>query len=53
MTDEPTPIGGRARRGQAPIACICPQCGYEAQKTAGVPCRSMTCPKCGIPLMGK
>jgi len=53
MTDEPTPRGGRARRGQAPTACICSQCGYEAQKTAGVPCRSMTCPKCGIPLMGK
>jgi len=29
MTDEPTPRGGRARRGQAPTACVCPQCGYE------------------------
>lgn len=45
--------GGRARRGLPPEACVCPQCGYEVEKTMGVPCRSINCPKCGVPLVGK
>jgi hypothetical protein len=53
MQYEPSPGGGRRRRGAPPIACICPGCGYEAEKVAGIPCRSMKCPKCGSPLVGK
>ncbi len=35
-----------------PRACKCPQCGYETEKTRGVPCRTIKCPKCDIPLYG-
>ena len=47
-------MGGpsQAGAGGAPSKCICPQCGYEAPKKRGVPCRSMKCPKCGTPLVG-
>lgn len=36
-----------------PETCICPKCGYEADKEKGVPCRSMTCPKCETKLVAK
>jgi hypothetical protein len=52
MTDIPYG-GGRQRRGNPPTKCVCPQCGYTAEKTPGVPCRSMKCPKCDVPLMGE
>ena len=52
MTDIPYG-GGRQRRGNPPTKCVCPQCGYTAEKTPGVPCRNMKCPKCDIPLMGE
>jgi len=45
-------MGGPSQAGGAPSKCICPQCGYEAPKKRGVPCRSMKCPKCGTPLVG-
>ncbi len=48
--------GGRGRgRGIGagpPRVCKCHQCGYEAPKTQGVPCRNDKCPKCGTPLCG-
>ncbi|HIH97336.1 MAG TPA: hypothetical protein HA348_07710 [Thermoplasmata archaeon] len=44
---------GLGRRGVAPTKCVCPQCGYETEKTRGVPCRTIRCPKCSIPLVGK
>jgi len=34
-----------------PNVCVCPDCGYEAPKERGVPCRSMTCPKCDAGLV--
>gem|GEM_PF-1356881 len=51
MTDV-TAGGGRQRRGNAPTKCVCPKCGYEVEKTRGVPCMTHKCPKCDIPLMG-
>ena len=27
--------------------CICPSCGYSQQHSAGKPCNSVNCPKCG------
>ena len=33
-------------------SCICPNCGYEAPKIRGFPCRNKKCPKCGVPLCG-
>jgi len=44
---------GRQRRGNPPTTCVCPKCGKEIEKTLGVPCRSMKCPDCDVPLMGK
>jgi len=31
--------------------CICPQCGYSEVHIAGVPCRTVVCPTCQIPLV--
>ena len=39
-------------RGGPPEKCVCPQCGYEAPKRRGVPCRSLICPNCEVPLVG-
>jgi peptide subunit release factor 1 (eRF1) len=41
--------GGRIRSGP-PRVCKCPNCGYEAEKTQGIPCRDIRCPECGIQL---
>jgi len=27
--------------------CVCPECNTAVESTPGVPCREMTCPKCG------
>ena len=45
-------FGGRGMRGGPPRICKCPQCGYEAPKTQGVPCRNTKCPECEAPLCG-
>jgi len=44
---------GRMGFGRAggPTGCVCPKCGYEEEKIAGIPCRSKKCPKCDIPLI--
>jgi hypothetical protein len=41
---------GRGRRGNAGPGgnCICPACGEKVMHQAGVPCTSMSCPKCGM-----
>lgn len=36
-----------------PAMCVCPDCGYEAEKERGVPCRSVKCPECGVMLVAK
>jgi len=33
-------------------SCKCPNCGYEAPKIRGFPCRNKKCPECGVPLCG-
>ena len=43
--------GGRMGTG-APRVCKCIQCGYEAPKTPGIPCRNEKCPECGGLLCG-
>ena len=40
-------------RGGPPEKCVCPQCGFEAPKRRGIPCRTITCPKCDTPLVGE
>lgn len=37
---------GRGRGFGAPANCVCPSCGYQAQKQPGVPCATVACPKC-------
>ena len=44
--------GGEGIGAGPPRVCKCPKCGYEAEKTRGVPCRGIECPKCGIQLCG-
>jgi uncharacterized protein len=47
--------GGRGGRGMGagpPRVCKCQNCGYEAPKTQGVPCRNTKCPECETPLCG-
>lgn len=34
-----------------PDKCVCPECGYEADKKRGIPCRAMVCPKCDTKLV--
>lgn len=53
------PVAGNAgRRGQrggigaGPVGyCICPKCGEKVSHTAGTPCTSLKCPKCGSTLI--
>jgi len=33
------------------LFCVCPQCGYSITHEQGVPCSSLRCPTCGVPLM--
>lgn len=30
--------------------CVCPQCNYSITHKRGVPCTTLRCPKCNIPL---
>lgn len=32
-------------------ACICPQCNYSVMHKRGLPCHSLKCPICNIPLI--
>jgi len=48
----PAGSGRGSRTGQPAGAgpgerCVCPKCGAQAKHTAGTPCTSMKCPKCG------
>lgn len=31
--------------------CVCPQCDFYSEHSPGVPCRTLTCPDCGVPLI--
>ncbi len=37
--------------GHISLPCICPQCGYTTSHTQGIPCSSLRCPACSVPLM--
>ncbi len=40
------------RPGAGPSGyCVCPSCGAKAAHTAGVPCYSINCPKCGTKMV--
>lgn len=43
---------GSGIRAGPPRACKCLNCGYESEKTPGVPCRNTKCPECGNQLCG-
>jgi hypothetical protein len=44
--------GGRRGTGAGPTGyCVCPNCGEKVNHTAGVPCTSLKCPKCGSSLV--
>lgn len=49
--------GGRGRMGgNRPGAgpggyCVCPNCGHKVPHQAGVPCYTLTCPKCGTQML--
>lgn len=43
-------IGQRSGRGESGF-CVCPQCGYSEPHRAGVPCRTINCPKCNLQLV--
>jgi len=36
-----------------PERCVCPECGHEAGKERGVPCRSMECSECGATMIAQ
>jgi len=40
----------RNRSSQAGL-CVCPQCNYSVSHQRGVPCISLRCPNCNIPLV--
>jgi len=38
-------------QGQGPGGfCVCPKCGYKVEHQPGIPCATLTCPNCKIPL---
>ena len=39
--------GDKIMPGSPPKTCRCPVCNYSEQKSRGVPCMRMKCPKCG------
>ena len=44
-------MGQKGRTGSRDIKCVCPNCGYSVVHERGVPCRSLECPKCHVPLI--
>ena len=41
----------REARGKGPEGyCVCPKCGYKIKHERGVPCATLECPKCEVPL---
>ena len=42
---------GERGEGKGPSDyCVCPKCGYKTEHKRGIPCRTLTCPNCHIPL---
>ncbi|HPE62849.1 MAG TPA: hypothetical protein PLQ49_01925 [Methanothrix sp.] len=56
MPDKSTQGSGKGKgnkRNNNENSCVCPRCGFEIEKKTGVNCRSIKCPECRVPLMGK
>ena len=43
--------GGNRPGAGAGGVCVCPECGHEVPHQVGVPCYSVTCPKCGTTMV--
>jgi Pyruvate/2-oxoacid:ferredoxin oxidoreductase delta subunit len=43
-------IGHGGGRGEGGF-CVCSQCGYSEPHRAGVPCKTLYCPECNLPLL--
>lgn len=39
----------RMNQSQSAV-CVCPQCNYSITHKRGVPCTTLRCPKCNVPL---
>ena len=39
--------GGVGQGGE----CLCPQCGAKIPHGVGTPCNTLSCPKCGTPMI--
>lgn len=43
---------GRNNKQAGPVGhCVCTKCGEKLAHTAGTPCSSVKCPKCGAPMI--
>jgi transposase len=43
---------GGTKRGAGPGGqCVCPSCGATSPHQIGVPCTSVSCPKCGAKMV--
>jgi len=42
---------GQRKSGSAAGVCTCPRCGYSTPHQAGIPCQSLLCPTCKVPLL--
>jgi hypothetical protein len=41
----------REGKGRGPVGfCVCPRCGYRVEHQRGVPCSTLICPNCKVPL---
>jgi len=47
------PEAAQEQEPGGPERCVCPECGYSADKERGVPCRSVECPECGAMLVAQ
>ena len=45
-------VGGPRQGDGGADKCVCPECGSQAAKKKGVPCTSLKCPKCNVPMKG-
>jgi len=46
-----TTVADSTQLGVCVDLCVCPQCGFTVEHPDGIPCNTITCPKCGSALM--
>ena len=44
-------MGGNRPGSGSGSDCVCPSCGQRSPHQRGIPCYSVTCPKCGIKMV--